>query len=87
VEFSPRVHPRSARASPAVKHGVSPPGTVGEYAMSLGRVDAIRAWTNAIRMRAKKLMEFSSTIRAWTDTIRLSTDSLIILPRTIRIFA
>ena len=29
VEFSPRVHPRSARASPAVKHGVSPPGTVG----------------------------------------------------------
>ena len=29
VEFSPRVHPRSARASPAVKHGVSPLGTVG----------------------------------------------------------
>ncbi len=26
----PRVLPRSARASPAVKHGVSPPGTVGE---------------------------------------------------------
>ena len=29
VEFSPRVHPRSARASPAVTHGVSPLGTVG----------------------------------------------------------
>ena len=26
----PRVLPRSARASPTVKHGVSPPGTVGE---------------------------------------------------------
>ena len=26
----PRVLPRSARASPAVKHGVSPLGTVGE---------------------------------------------------------
>jgi len=47
----------------------------------------IRAWTNAIRIRAKKLMEFSNTIRAWADTIRLSTDSLIILPRTIRVFA
>ena len=31
------VHGFALRASPAVKHGVSPLGTVGEHAMSLGR--------------------------------------------------
>ena len=35
-------HGFALRASPAVKHGVSPLGTVDEYAMSLGRMDAIR---------------------------------------------
>ena len=44
-------------ASPAVKHGVSPLGTVDEYAMSLGRMDAIRAWAHI-------LMEFSGAISA-----------------------
>ena len=37
-------------ASPAVKHGVSPPGTVDEYAVLLGRVDAIRVWADRIRV-------------------------------------
>ena len=32
----PRVLPRSARASPAVKHGVSPSGTVGENILIKG---------------------------------------------------
>ena len=43
-------HGFALRASPAVKHGVSPPGTVGENAMSLGRVDAIRVWADRIRV-------------------------------------
>ena len=50
-------HGFALRASPAVKHGVSPLGTVGEHAMSLGRVDAIRAW-------ARILMGFSGAISA-----------------------
>jgi hypothetical protein len=29
---------------------VSPPGTVGEYAVLLGRVDAIRVWADRIRV-------------------------------------
>ena len=41
-------HGFTLRASPAVKHSVSPPGTVGENAMSLGRVDAIRVWVHII---------------------------------------
>ena len=81
------IHGFALWASPAVKHGVSPLGTVDEHAMSLGRVDAIRVWADRIRVWVEKLILFSNTIRAWIDTIRLSTDSLIILPRTIRIFA
>ena len=49
-------HGFALRASPAVKHGVSPPGTVGEQAMSLGRVDAIK-------MRADSRIAFSNPIR------------------------
>ena len=44
------LHGFALRASPAVKHGVSPPGTVGEYAVLLGRVDAIRVWADRIRV-------------------------------------
>ena len=51
------VHGFALRASPAVKHGVSSPGTVGEHAMSQGRVDAIR-------VRAERLILFSNTISA-----------------------
>ena len=50
------LHGFALRASPAVKHGVSPPGTVGEQAMSLGRVDAIK-------MRADSRIAFSNPIR------------------------
>ncbi len=49
------VHGFTLRASPAVKHGVSPPGTVGENAVSLGRVDAIRVQT-------QRLIVFSNAI-------------------------
>ena len=44
------VHGFALRASPAVKHGVSPPGTVGEHAVLLGRVDAIRVQADRIRV-------------------------------------
>ena len=44
------LHGFALRASPAVKHGVSPPGTVDEYAVLLGRVDAIRVWADRIRV-------------------------------------
>ena len=50
-------HGFALRASPAVKPGVSPLGTVGEYAVLLGKVDAIR-------VRAEKLILFSNTISA-----------------------
>ena len=53
-------HGFALRASPAVKHGVSPPGTVGEHAMPLGRVYAIRVW-------ARILMGFSGAIRVCAD--------------------
>ena len=42
-------HGFSLRASPAVKHGVSPLGTVGEHAISQRRVNAISGRADRIR--------------------------------------
>ena len=50
------LHGFALRASPAVTHGVSPLGTVGEHAMSLGRVDAIK-------MRGDSRIAFQNAIR------------------------
>ena len=65
------VHGFALRASPAVKHGVSPPGTVGEHAVLLGRVDAIRVRADRIRIRAERPKRFSNTIRALANAIRM----------------
>ena len=58
------VHGFALRASPAVKHGVSPPGTVGEHAVLLGRVNAISERADRIRVRVDRLILFSNTISA-----------------------
>ena len=58
------VHGFALRASPAVKHGVSPPGTVGEHAVSRGRVNAISGRADRIRVRVDRLILFSNAIRA-----------------------
>ena len=50
------LHGFALRASPAVKHGVSSPGTVGEHAVLLGRTDTIK-------VRADSLIVFSNPIR------------------------
>ena len=65
------VHGFALRASPAVKHGVSPPGTVGENAVSRGRVNAISGRADRIRVRAERLILFSNTIRALANAIRM----------------
>ena len=72
------VHGFALRASPAVKHGVSPPGTVGEHATLQKGVDAIRAWVHiimgflgAIRVWAESLILISNAIRVWADAIRM----------------
>ena len=57
-------HGFALRASPAVKHGVSPLGTVGEYAVPLGRVNTISGRADRIRARAKRPKRFSNAIRA-----------------------
>ena len=49
-------HGFALRASPAVTHGVSPPGTVSEHVVSLGRVDAIK-------MRGDSRIAFQNAIR------------------------
>ena len=58
------VHGFTLRASPAVKHGVSPPGTVGKHAVSRGRVNAISGRADRIRVRVDRLILFSNAIRA-----------------------
>ena len=73
------VHGFTLRASPAVKHGVSPPGTVSEHVVSLGRTDTIRVWANS-------LIVFSNMIRGRTDTISARADRLIVSYNAIRIF-
>ena len=78
------IHGFALWASPAVKHGVSPPGTVDECAVLLGRVEAIRVWADRIRVWVEKLMEFSSTIRAWADRIRVWVEKLMEFSNTIR---
>ena len=86
------IHGFALRASPAVKHGVSPPGTVGERTTSQRGVNAIRAWAdrigmrmNTIRLLADKLIIASNAIRVWADAIRMWTDSLIVFSNAIRI--
>ena len=85
-------HGFALRASPAVKHGVSPLETVDEYAMSLGRVDAIRAWARIlmgfsgaiwvraerIRVQVERLMKFPNAIRALANRISVRMDRLIL---------
>ena len=63
------IHGFALRASPAVKHGVSPLGTVGENAMSLGRVDAIRVWVHII-------MGFLGAIRVWAESLILTSNTI-----------
>ena len=63
------IHGFALRASPAVKHGVSPLGTVGEHAMSLGRVDAIRVW-------GRILMGFLGAIRVWAESLILTSNAI-----------
>ena len=63
------VHGFALRASPAVKHSVSPLGTVGENAMSLGRVDAIRVW-------GRILMGFLGAIRVWAESLILTSNTI-----------
>ena len=58
------LHGFALRASPAVKHGVSPPGTVGENAVSRGRANAISGRADRIRVRVDRLILFSNTISA-----------------------
>ena len=58
------LHGFALRASPAVKHGVSPLGTVGENAVSRGRVNAISGRADRIRVRVDRLILFSNTISA-----------------------
>ena len=77
--FTSLNHGFALRASPAVKHGVSPLGTVGERAILLREVDAIR-------VRAESLIGFPNAIRVSADAIRLSTDILIVFLNAIRIF-
>ena len=85
-------HGFALRASPAVKHGVSPPGTVGEHAMPLGIEYAIRVWARIlmgfsgairmrverIRVRAERLMKFPNAIRALANRISVRMDRLIL---------
>ena len=63
------VHGFALRASPAVKHGVSPLGTVGEHAVLLGRVDAIRVW-------GRILMGFLGAIRVWAESPILTSNAI-----------
>ena len=44
------IHGFTLRVSPAVTHGVSPLGTVGEYAISQRRVNAISGRADKIRL-------------------------------------
>ena len=77
-------HGFALRASPAVKHGVSPPGTVGEHAMPLGRVYAIRVWarilmgfSGAIRVRVDRLIGISGVIRIFTFSRKRSLQKMV----------
>ena len=61
------LHGFTLRASPAVTHGVSPPGTVGEHAISQRRVNAISGRADRIRVRADRLIVSENAIRILAD--------------------